>query len=93
MRCLDILKVYRSIEQVSFSNLSFKVSVEIKEYINMPISKSPHLRRGHFRFLQSEKFVNKKGCIVFVSETMIKGQAKTVYISMDIEKLKNGEDV
>lgn len=39
---------------------------------------TPHMRRGHFRFLQSEKFVNAKGKTVYVKPAMVKGKAKTV---------------
>lgn len=39
---------------------------------------SPHLRRGHFRLLSSEKFRNKKGKLVFVRPSMVKGKSLTV---------------
>jgi hypothetical protein len=39
---------------------------------------TPHMRRGHFRFLQSDRYVNAKGKTVFVKPTMVKGKAKTV---------------
>lgn len=39
---------------------------------------SPHLRRGHFRFLKSDRFKNKKGQIIYIEPTFIKGSAKTV---------------
>lgn len=40
---------------------------------------SPHYRTGHFRLLSSDRFVNKKGQIVFVTGSFVKGKAKTVY--------------
>jgi hypothetical protein len=38
----------------------------------------PHLRRGHFRFLQSDKFTNKRFQIVYVKPAIIGGTAETV---------------
>lgn len=38
----------------------------------------PHFRKGYFKRLESDYFVNKKGQIIFVHETMVKGKAKTV---------------
>lgn len=38
----------------------------------------PHYRVGHFRFLSSDKFVHKKGQIIFVHATFVKGKALTV---------------
>ncbi len=67
-------------------NLTFQVSEKIKESENVPLSKIPHFRKGHFRLLQSDYFTNKKGKIVFVAETMVKGKAKTISMSEDLEK-------
>ncbi len=41
-------------------------------------SPTPHYRRGHFRLLRSERFKHKQGQVVFVKDTFVKGQAKTV---------------
>ena len=38
----------------------------------------PHLRRGHFRFLQSDKFTNKRFQTVYVKPAIIGGTAETV---------------
>jgi hypothetical protein len=38
-------------------------------------SVSPHWRRGHFRMLNSERFVKKQGMTVFVKGTFVKGRA------------------
>lgn len=62
-------------------NITFHVADKIKEIESSPTSKIPHFRKGHFRSLQSEYFTNKKGQIVFVTETMVKGNAKTVSMS------------
>lgn len=41
-------------------------------------SPSPHYRIGHFRFLQSEKFVHKRFQTVFVEGAFVKGIAESV---------------
>jgi hypothetical protein len=41
-------------------------------------SPCPHYRIGHFRLLSSDKFVHKKGQIIFVHGTFVKGKAMTV---------------
>ncbi len=38
--------------------------------------RAPHLRHGHFRLLKSERFVHKRGQLVFVKPSMVKGKAK-----------------
>lgn len=68
-------------------NITFHVSEKIKDIDSSPTSKMPHFRKGHFRVLQSDYFANKKGQIIFVAETMVKGKAKTVSMSEDINKL------
>ncbi|MHB8132482.1 MAG: hypothetical protein ACYDEX_26305 [Mobilitalea sp.] len=44
---------------------------------------SPHIRKGHFRKLMSERFTNKKGQVIYIKETIVRGKAHT------IEELKN----
>jgi len=39
---------------------------------------TPHFRRGHFVRLESERFVNKKGTVIFRKSTFVKGHAITV---------------
>jgi hypothetical protein len=39
---------------------------------------SPHMRRGHFRLLQSARFTRKKGQAVYVRPTMVRGSVRTV---------------
>lgn len=39
---------------------------------------SPHLRRGHFRFLKSDRYKNKRYQTVYVKPTMVKGHASHV---------------
>ena len=42
---------------------------------------SPHMRRGHFRFLKSDRYTNKRFQAVYVRPTMVKGSATTVVYS------------
>lgn len=39
---------------------------------------TPHYRSGHFRHLDSEWYKAKRGSVIFVPATMVKGRAKTV---------------
>jgi len=50
---------------------------------------TPHFRRGFFKCLKSDFYVHKKGQIIFVHETMVKGRAKTIEKSDDINKLNS----
>lgn len=79
-------------ENLSARNFSFHVSDKIKEDKTTKLSKRPHFRKGHFRHLRSDKFVNKKGQVVFISETMVKGKAKTVFTSPEKDKFNNLEN-
>lgn len=76
-------------EDKSAKNLTFQLSEKIRETENSAISKIPHFRKGHFRLLQSDYFANKKGQLVFVTETMVKGKAKTVSMSDKIDDFVN----
>lgn len=70
-------------------NITFHLSEKIKDVENSSVSKIPHFRKGHFRSLQSDYFVNKKGQIIFVAETMVKGIAKTVSMSANTNDFVN----
>jgi len=48
---------------------------------------TPHFRSGYFRHLSSDFYKNKKGQIIFIHETFVKGTAQTV-ISKDKEAVK-----
>lgn len=73
-------------EDKSVKNFTFQLSDKIRDSENSQPSKIPHFRKGHFRSLQSDYFANKKGQIVFVGETMVKGKAKTVSTSLEIDE-------
>ena len=76
-------------EDLSARNFSLQLSHKIKENESSKLSRRPHFRKGHFRHLRSDKFVNKKGQVVFISETMVKGKAKTVSTSPEIERFSD----
>lgn len=70
-------------------NITFQLSEQVKDINNSSTSKIPHFRKGHFRLLQSDYFSKKKGQLVFVSETMVKGKAKTVSMSSKTDEFMN----
>ncbi|MTH15820.1 hypothetical protein [Flavobacterium sp. LC2016-01] len=76
-------------EDMSVKNFTFKVSDKIKDSENSQLSKMPHFRKGHFRSFQSDYFANKKGQIVFIAETMVKGKAKTVSTSSEKDEFRS----
>lgn len=52
-------------------------------------AKRPHMRKGYFKCLSSEFYKNKRGQIIFVRETMVKGKSKTVDMSNDDSKVED----
>lgn len=54
---------------------------------------APHIRKAHFRKLQSDYFKNKKGQMVLIQQTMVNGKAKTIHTVSDLTKLENEEKV
>lgn len=70
-------------------NFTFQLSEKIRDSENLQLSKIPHFRKGHFRSLQSDYFANKKGQIVFVAETMVKGKAKTVTMTTETDQFRS----
>jgi len=65
-------------EIIEENSNTIKISDQIRSYIHSSRDVSPHLRRGHFRYLSSDRFKNKKGQTIFVSPSFVKGNAKTV---------------
>ncbi len=49
---------------------------------------TPHFRKGYFKLLKSDFYTHKKGQVVFVTETMVNGKAKTVYTSDNLSKIE-----
>lgn len=56
---------------------TLKLNEQIKHYMEST-EKTPHLRSGHFRYLESDFYKNKKGQTIFISPTFVKGNAKTI---------------
>lgn len=63
--------------------ISLKTSEKVKESTEAN-SKSPHFRKGYWKYCGSDFYTNMQGQFVFVSETMVKGQAKTVKTASDL---------
>jgi len=76
---------YGKNEERSESNVTFQLSEKITDSENTQPSKIPHFRKGFFRALRSDYYTHKKGQIVYVTETMVKGKAKTVSTSPQIK--------
>jgi hypothetical protein len=73
-------------EKRSARNVVFSLSDKITDTDQTQVSKIPHFRKGFFRLLQSDYYTHKKGQLVFVTETMVKGKAKTISTSERIEE-------
>ena len=63
--------------------ISLKTSEKVKESAEAN-NKSPHFRKGYWKYCGSDFYTNMQGQFVFVSETMVKGQAKTVKTASDL---------
>lgn len=81
--------LFERTENMSARNFTFQLSEKIRESESSKISKIPHFRKGHFKLLQSDYFVNKKGELIFVAETMVKAKAKTVSTSTEIDQFRS----
>lgn len=73
-------------EKRSERNVIFSVSEKVTDSDRTQVSKIPHFRKGYFRLLQSNYFTHKQGQLVYVTETMVKGKAKTISKSETIEE-------
>lgn len=63
------------------TNPSKSITIGIEPKVKSSVdgcSKNPHFRSGHFRFLQSDRYKEKRGQTIFIKPTMVKGRAKTV---------------
>jgi len=78
-------------ENRSERNVILSVSEKITDYDHTQVSKIPHYRRGHFRLLQSDHYTHKQGQLVYVTETMVKGKAKTVSTSTRIDEFNSNK--
>lgn len=57
---------------------TISMSKEIADYLHENRDVSPHLRRGHFRYLGSDHYTKKRGQTIFVKSSFVKGHAVTV---------------
>jgi hypothetical protein len=73
-------------EKRSERNVIFSLSEKITDSDRTQVSKIPHFRKGYFRRLQSDYYTHKQGQIVFVTQTMVKGKAKTISTSERIDE-------
>lgn len=62
--------------KVSANNTIIGESNVIREIYRNGIT--PHMRRGHFRFLQSDRYKGKRYQTVYVKPTMVKGHAEHI---------------
>ena len=81
-----------NLKEMNFQN-SF--TLQVAEKVNPIISNlkngkmlTPHYRRGYFKRLRSDKFTHKQGQLIFVSETMVNGKAKTVFNTEKINEIE-----
>ena len=82
-------KIVEDIHDVrSERNVNIKLAEKITDPETFGNSKLPHFRKGYFKMLRSDFYTNKKGQIIFVSETMVKGKAKTVSTSTQIQEFE-----
>jgi len=65
-----------------FSIESTSISITVHDKIKQSsiTNKMPHLRRGHFMHLQSEKYVKKRGSFIWRAATFINGKVKSIKI-------------
>lgn len=73
-------------EDRSERNVTIQVSEKVTDSENTTHSKIPHFRKGYFKRLLSDFYIQKQGQVIFVTETMVKGKAKTVSTSTRIEE-------
>ena len=87
--------VLKELKEVAYSDFNFCLEksdkiIEIEKFKNSESGKSvtPHFRNYYFKLLKSDKFTHKKGQIIFVNATMVKGNSKTVLTDESIELKK-----
>jgi len=79
-------------EKRSKRNVIFSVSEKIIDSDRTQLSRIPHFRKGYFRLLQSDYFTHKQGQLIYVTETMVKGKAKTISTSERIEEFGRNKE-
>jgi len=79
-------------EKRTENNITFEISEKVAELETSGKSIIPHFRKGYFKLLSSDFYTHKKGQLIFVNETMVKGKAKTVYTSDKINSIKSFDE-
>ncbi|MBO4752564.1 MAG: hypothetical protein J5526_07455 [Bacteroidales bacterium] len=75
-----------TVYQYKGKNVRLGISEKVLEE-GLKGTKRPHMRKGYFKCLSSDFYKNKRGQIIFVRETMVKGKSKTVDMSGDNRKV------
>lgn len=72
--------------------ISTEFHEEIEDFLKNPSIRAPYIKRGHFMYLKDERYVNKRGELVWRKPCMIKGKAKTVYTNQELLNSKEYTD-
>lgn len=71
---------------------STELHEEIEDFLKNQSIRAPYIKRGHFMYLKDERYVNKRGELVWRKPCMIKGKAKTVYTNQELLNSKEYTD-
>lgn len=84
-----VLEGAPSVNDAAPASFTLSTSEKVSHYEQSENARkfAPHFRKGYFKRLQSDYYTNKEGQVIFVSETMVNGSAKTVRKSDDEKKL------
>ena len=74
---------YRYKEHSIQLGISDKISTTVKGAMR------PHFRKGYFKLLSSDFYKEKRGKLIWVSETMVNAKSKTVEMSSDEKKVND----
>lgn len=74
---------YRYMEHSIQLGISDKISTSVKGAMR------PHFRKGYFKLLSSDFYKEKRGRLIWVSETMVNAKSKTVEMSSDEKKVND----
>ena len=74
--CKEIKGSFAGIKETQGNKRLITLNSDAKEFTER--KSSPHWRRGHFRMLNSDRFIKKRGMIVFIKGTFVKGKSYLV---------------
>ena len=72
-----------------YKDRSVQLGVSDKITETVKGSMRPHFRRGYMKFLSSDFYKNKRGQLIWVSETTVNAKSKTVEMSDDEQKVQD----